>query len=46
MSWKFNPLALMFDVMLATGLFFMPGIWWAKLMVFMAILMSVNMQWR
>lgn len=43
--WKFNSIGCLSDVMLVLGLVFMPGIWWAKVMLFIGIkfaLMSIQ----
>lgn len=48
-KWKFtffNPFKLATDVLLIAGLWYMPGVWWAKLMVWLGIVIAINVEWK
>lgn len=41
-KWHLNPFGLIPSAILALGLWFMPGEWWAKVLIFLGITLSLS----
>ena len=41
-KWHFNPLSSIPSIILALGLWFMPREWWAKVLIFLGITLSLS----